>query len=51
MGEGTPGHCWVFPQHKDWAGSKAGSKQDARLDIPDPPVDPKLPSAHFCWQG
>lgn len=33
---------------KDRVGSKAASKQNARLDIPDPPVDPKLHSAHFC---
>lgn len=51
LSHGTPGHCCVFPQRKDWAESKSGSKQDARLDIPDPPVDPKLHSAHFWLQG
>lgn len=47
----SPWHPVFFPQHKDWVRSKAGSKQNARLDIPDPPVHPKLHSARFCLQG
>lgn len=50
-GEGDAWAPLCFPQHKDWVGSKAGSKQNARLHIPNPSVDPKLHSAHFCLQG